>query len=114
MIGDIRRGGLYYAAFPRVGDKLVLVVSWDAINHGMRSPIVCLVTSTVRERSLPTDVPLPGGTAGNDKDSWILCHELATLDAEDLREEIGRVPAALIVQVEEALRHALDLPQPRS
>jgi mRNA-degrading endonuclease toxin of MazEF toxin-antitoxin module len=113
LIGEIRRGGLYYAEFPDVGDKVVLVVSWDAINHGMRSPIVCLVTSTVRERSLPTDVALPRGTAGNDKDSWILCHELATLDAEDLREEVGRLPAAWIVQVEDALRYALDLPQPQ-
>lgn len=112
MIGDVVRGRLYYVDFPGAGDKMVLVVSWDAINDGMRSPIVCLVTSTARERSLPTDVPLPSGVAGNDKDSWILCHEIATLDAEDFRREIGRIPPTLLVQVEQALRRALDLPQP--
>lgn len=112
MIGAIVRGGLYFADFPGVRDKRVLVVSWNAINDGMRSPIVCLVTSNPRERSLPTDVPLAAGEAGMDADSWILCHEIATLDAEDFRREIGVLSAPLLVQVESALRQALDLPQP--
>jgi mRNA-degrading endonuclease toxin of MazEF toxin-antitoxin module len=112
VIGEIARGGLYFADLPSVGDKRVLVVSWNAINKGMRSPIVCLVTSTRRERSLPTDVPLAAGEAGMDDDSWILCHEIATLDAEDFRQEIGVLPPPLLVQVETALRQALDLPQP--
>lgn len=112
MIGAIVRGGLYFAAFPDVEDKRVLVVSWDAINHGMRSPIVCLVTAAPRERSLPTNVRVPAGEAGMDEDSWILCHEIATLDAEDFRREVGVLPAPLLVQVEAALRQALDLPQP--
>jgi mRNA-degrading endonuclease toxin of MazEF toxin-antitoxin module len=112
LISDVVRGGLYYADFPGVGDKLVVVVSWHAINRGLRSPIVCLVTSTARERSIPTAVPLPAGAAGNESDSWILCHEIATLDAEDFRRELGRIPPTVLVQVEHALRHALDLPQP--
>jgi len=110
VIGEIVRGGLYFAALPGVGDKRVLVVSWNAINDGLRSPIVCLVTSSRRERSLPTNVPLAAGEAGTTTDSWILCHELATLDAEDIRREIGSLPPPLLVQVEAALRQALDLP----
>jgi len=110
LIGEIVRGGIYDAAFPRVGDKLVLVVSWDAINRGLRSPIVCLVTSTARDRTLPTDVPLPAGAAGNDRDCWILCHELTTLDSTDVRRELGRVPPAVLLQVEHGLQRALDLP----
>lgn len=112
MIGEIVRGGLYFAGLPGVGDKRVLVVSWNAINDGLRSPIVCLVSSAQRERSLPTSVPLAAGEAGMGEDSWILCHEIATLDAEKFRREIGVLPPSLLVQVETALRHALDLPQP--
>lgn len=112
MIGEIVRGGLYLAGLPGVGDKRVLVVSWNAINDGMRSPIVCLVTSTRRERSLPTCVRVAAGEAGMVDDSWVLCHEIATLDADDFRREIGVLPPSLVVQVETALRHALDLPQP--
>ncbi len=110
MIGEIVRGRLYYAGLPGVGDKPMLVVSWNALNLGMRSPIVCLVTSSSRERSLPTHVAIPAGEAGMDQDSWVLCHEIATLDAEDFRREIGVVPGPLLVQVEAALRQALDLP----
>ncbi|HEY5160760.1 MAG TPA: type II toxin-antitoxin system PemK/MazF family toxin [Gaiellaceae bacterium] len=112
MIGEIVRGGLYFAAFPGVGDKRVLIVSWNAINAGLRSPIVCLVTSSRRERPLPTDVPLAADEAGMTDESWILCHEIATLDAEDIRGEIGVLLPPLLVQVEAALRQALDLPQP--
>jgi len=111
VIGEIVRGGLYFADLPGVGDKRVLVVSWNAINDGLRSPIVCLVTSTQRARSLPTDVSVSAGEAGMIEDSWILCHEIATLDAERFRREIGVLPPPLLVQVETALRRALDLPQ---
>ena len=110
MIGEVVRGGIYFAEFPDVGDKRVLVVSWDAINAGMRSPIVCLITKTARPRTLPTDVAIPAGVGGMEQDSWVLCHELATLDAEDFRREIGHLPAPLLVQVEEGLKRALDLP----
>lgn len=112
MIGEIVRGGLYFAGLPGVGDKRVLVVSWNAINAGLRSPIVCLITSTQRARSLPTSVRVAAGEAGMGEDSWILCHEIATLDGETFRSEIGVLPPPLLVQVETALRYALDLPQP--
>jgi mRNA interferase MazF len=106
---EILRGGIYYAAFPVIGDRPVLVLSWDAINAGLRSPIVCQVSTTKRERHLPTFVPLPADAAGLETDSFILCHELATLRAERFRREVGMVPPAILVQVEEALRRALDL-----
>jgi mRNA-degrading endonuclease toxin of MazEF toxin-antitoxin module len=112
VIGKIVRGGLYFADLPGVGDKRVLVVSWNAINDGLRSPIVCLITSTQRARSLPTDVSVSAGEAGMGEDSWILCHEITTLDAERIRDEIGVLPPPLLVQVETALKQALDLPQP--
>ena len=106
---EILRGGIYFAALPGVGDKTVLVLSWDAINAGLRSPIVCQVTTTKRERHLPTFVPLPAGAAGMEADSYILCHELVTLDAERFRREVGMIPPAILVQVEAAVRRALDL-----
>jgi mRNA interferase MazF len=111
LIGEIVRGGIYFADLLEAGDKRVLVVSWNAINHGLRSPIVCLITSNRHTRTLPTDVFIPAGEAGMDEDSWILCHEIATLAAEDFRREISTVPSTLLVEVEAALRRALDLPQ---
>jgi mRNA interferase MazF len=109
LIGEISRGGIYHADWPSVGDKRVVVVSWDAINQTLRSPIVCLVTSRGRERSLPTVVPIPAGDAGMDSDGWVLCHEVAMLDAARFRAEIGVLPPPLLREVELGLRRALDL-----
>jgi len=109
LIGEIRRGGLYYADFGEYGDRTVLVVSWDVINNSLRSPVVCQITISERERNLPTYVLVPAGEGGLGNDSYVLCHEIATLDAEDLRREIGTLPAAYLVQVEAALKRTLDL-----
>jgi mRNA-degrading endonuclease toxin of MazEF toxin-antitoxin module len=106
---ELLRGGIYFAALPGIGDRTVLVLSWDAINAGLRSPIVCQVTTTERERNLPTFVHLPAGQAGIAEDSYILCHELVTLEAEDFRRDVGMIPPSILVQVEAAVRRALDL-----
>jgi mRNA interferase MazF len=106
---EILRGGLYYAHLPGVGDKPVLVVSWNALNLGLRSPVVCRVTRTERERAIPTYVYLSAGEGGLAEDSYVLCHELTTIRAEDLRREIGMLPVPLMRRVELALRRTLDL-----
>jgi mRNA-degrading endonuclease toxin of MazEF toxin-antitoxin module len=109
LITEIVRGGIYYADYG-AGDRTVLVVSWDAINHGMRSPIICQVTKTERERNLPTFVAIPAGEAGLEYDSYVLCHELLTLDLEDFRREVGMLSVPRLIEVEVALRRALDIP----
>jgi mRNA-degrading endonuclease toxin of MazEF toxin-antitoxin module len=109
LITEIVRGGIYYADYG-AGDRTVLVVSWDAINHGMRSPIICQVTKTERERNLPTFVAIPAGEAGLEYDSYVLCHELLTLDLEDFRREVGMLSVPRLLEVEVALRRALDTP----
>jgi mRNA-degrading endonuclease toxin of MazEF toxin-antitoxin module len=109
LITEIVRGGIYDADYG-AGDRTVLVVSWDAINHGMRSPIICQVTKTERERNLPTLVAIPAGEAGLEYDSYVLCHELLTLDLEDFRREVGMLSLPRLLEVEVALRRALDIP----
>lgn len=106
---EIKRGGLYFAHLAEVGDKPVLVVSWNALNAGLRSPVVCRVTRTERERSLPTYVSLLAGEGGLPEASYVLCHELTTIRAEDLRKEIGMLSEGAMQRVERALRRTLDL-----
>lgn len=109
---EIARGGVYYVHLPGVGDKPALVVSWNAINDGLRSPIVCQITRAERERRLPTFVRVSGGTAGLSDDCYVLCHELVTLDTGDFRRALGMLPGPQMVRVEEALRRTFDLPSP--
>jgi mRNA-degrading endonuclease toxin of MazEF toxin-antitoxin module len=109
-----RRRGYIYDGFLRdVPDdpKPVLVVSADAVNRGMQ-PIVAQVTTTERRRTLPTHVVLEPGDGGVTQRSWVLCHELATLDDADLAERPWgpMIPHRKLIQVERALMSALDIP----
>jgi len=109
-----RQRGCIYDGFLRdVPDdpKPVLVVSADAVNRGMQA-IVAQVTTTERRRTLPTHVVLEPGEGGVTRQSWILCHELATLDDEDLAERPWgpMIPHHKLIQVERALMSALDIP----
>jgi mRNA-degrading endonuclease toxin of MazEF toxin-antitoxin module len=87
----------------------VLVVSWKAINEGLRSPIVARITSRARERALPTYVPLEAGEAGLPEPSYVLCHDLVTLRESDFRRRSGLLPLGRMLEVERALRQALAL-----
>ena len=109
MIGAIRRGGVYVAQAVEGGERPVVVVSWDSLNGALRKPIVCTVTSTDRERALATAVSVPAGEAGLERDSYVLCHELSTLVAERFRREVGLFSRERMLDIERALRVALDL-----
>jgi mRNA-degrading endonuclease toxin of MazEF toxin-antitoxin module len=109
-----RRRGFIYDGFLRDlpdDPKPVLVVSSDAVNRGLQ-PIVVQVTSTEQARMLPTHVTLEPGEGGVRQRSYVLCHEIATLDDEDLAEEPWgpMIPAPKLVAVERALMTALDIP----
>lgn len=91
--------------------KPVLVVSANAVNRGLQ-PIVAQVTQTERVRALPTYVVLEVGEGGVRARSYVLCHELATLEDSDIGEESWgpMIPLHKLVAVERALMEALDIP----
>jgi mRNA-degrading endonuclease toxin of MazEF toxin-antitoxin module len=109
-----RNRGYIYDGFLRdVPDdpKPVLVISSNAVNRGMQ-PIVAQVTSTERARMLPTYVVLEPGEGGVRERSYVLCHEIATLEDEDIAEDPWgpMIPPQKLVAVERALMEALDIP----
>ena len=61
---------------------------------------------------LPTDVVLEPGEGGVTTRSYVLCHEIATLEDADLSDEPWgpMIPLAKLVAVERALMEALDIP----
>jgi mRNA interferase MazF len=104
-----RRGELYFAELEDIGRKLVLIVSADRVNNAL-APVVCFVTSTQRERSLPTFVTIDPPEGGVWLTSVILCHALVTLDPWRLdAEPLGEVSSDTLTRVDDALARALDL-----
>ena len=104
-----KRGELYFADLEDIGQKLVLVVSPDDVNE-LLNPVVCLVTSTERERSLETYVQIDPPEGGVWKPSTILCHAILTLERWRLAPEaLGSVSATTQESVDECLCSALGI-----
>lgn len=103
-----RRGELYFADLEDIGQKLVLVVSRDEVNERL-NPVVCLVTSTDRERTVPSFVTIDPPEGGVWKPSAILCHALLTIERWRLAPEcLGSVSARTLAAVSERLAWVLD------
>ena len=109
----MKRGDIYWAdLLPRSGSEQrgrrpVVVVSHDAFNQtpGWRSVIIVpLSTSPEQHRRGPTAISLPGGTGGLSKDSRVLCHQVTTLDRAKLTRHVGKVPTALMEELDNGLR----------
>lgn len=115
-----RRRYIYRAHLPELHDtslaepperKRVLVVSWNAVNGGLRQPVCAVITGEERERSLPTYVQLDPreSDGGVERPSFILCHALHTLTERHLdAHPLGHVPGYKMAEVEEAIARALD------
>jgi mRNA interferase MazF len=115
----LKRGEVYWANLaPRSGSEQqgrrpVIVVSHDAFNEvqSWRSVIVAPVsTSSAQLRRGPTAVPPSAGTAGLQRDSVALCHQVTTLDRAKLATWIGTLPEDVVTSIGHGLKHAQDLP----
>jgi mRNA interferase MazF len=114
----MKRGEIYWAdLIPRSGSEQAgrrpaIILSHDAFNQtpGWKSIIVVPIsTSASQSNRGPTVVALPSGSAGLTKTSFAVCHQITTLDRAKLTKKIGALPPALLRDVEEALKAALDL-----
>jgi len=104
------RGAVWFVEVPGVGDKPALIVSWQPIQQALHSAIVARITSAGKKRSLPTAIPLESGEAGLERPSFVLCHDLFTIERERFRRFSGLVSTRRMIDVEAGLRRALDLP----
>jgi mRNA interferase MazF len=103
------RGAVWFLDIPDVGDKPALIVSWQPIQDALDAAIVARITSAEKKRSLPTAVALEAGEAGLQRPGYVLCHELFTVDRDRFRRHSGSLAPSRLLEVEDALRRALDL-----
>jgi mRNA-degrading endonuclease toxin of MazEF toxin-antitoxin module len=97
------RGAVWTARLPGVGPKPVVIVSDRAVTLALH-PIVARITSVERQRAVPTAVAIePGEVDGLAERSYVLCHDLATLNDGDLVERLGAVPIQRLLDIENRL-----------
>jgi len=92
-----------------VGDKPALIVSWQPVHEGLDAAIVARITSVEKRRTLPTTVPLSAGEGGLDRAGFVLCHDLFTIDRARFRRYSGLLAPPTLLEIDKALRRALDL-----
>ena len=90
----------------------MIVVSHDGFNEAptWRSVIVVPVsTSETQARRGPTAVLMASGAGGLQAPSVALCHQVTTLDRAKLSQRLGMLPRAVLIELQDGLRAALDL-----
>jgi mRNA interferase MazF len=106
---SFRRGAVWFVDIPGVGDKPALIVSWQPIQDALKAAVVARITSVAKTRSLPTAVALDAGEGGLEQPGYVLCHDLFTIDRDLFRRHMGSLSPSRLLDVEDALRRALDL-----
>lgn len=94
------------------GRRPVIVVSHDGFNEtpSWRSVIIVpMSTFESQARPGPTAVEIARGTEGIRKPGVALCHQVMTLDRSKLTTRIGVLPDAVVEEVDNGLRAALNL-----
>lgn len=105
----LARGSIWFVEIPGVGDRPALVVSWQPVQQALGAAIVARITSIDKQRTLPTAVRLGAGEAGLDRPGFVLCHDLFTIEESSFRRESGLLSAGRLIEIEGALKRALDL-----
>lgn len=101
------RGHLYWADIG-FGRKPWLVVSENGRNRRLDSLLAVRVTTTMKTAFLPSHVLLPPGESLT---GVVRCDDIEQLAADELRGFAGALSRPTMVEVNEALRVALALPE---
>ena len=109
----MKRGDIYRADLDPVvgseqgGVRPVLIIQNDRGNLHSPTVIVAAITSRTHKAKLPIHVALPGAACGLKQDSVALLEQLRTLEKARLSKYLGRAPAQVMAQVDEALAWSL-------
>ncbi len=113
----VKRGDIFYADLSPVvgseqgGTRPVLIVQNDMGNRHSPTVIAAAITSQMNKAKLPTHIELTGRNVGLTKDSVVLLEQIRTIDKRRLREHMGRLDAAMMNQVDNAIVVSFGLPK---
>jgi mRNA interferase MazF len=116
----MNRGDVVIVPFPfqdRPGEKIrpAVVVQGDAENRRLANTILAMITGNLADAGQPTtvlvDPATPDGSGcGLSGRSLVKCYNLATVRQRRVLHVIGHLSAAVMQQVNAALKVALELP----
>ena len=119
---NVKRGDIYYADLsPVVGSEQgglrpVLIIQNDVGNRYSPTVIAAAITSRLSKAKLPTHIDVARSATvdseslGLARDSVILLEQIRTLDKRRLKERIGELPPATMLQVNRAILISLGFP----
>jgi mRNA interferase MazF len=88
----------------------VLVIQADPYNASrLNTTLAAVITSNTGLAAMPGNVFIPAASSGLPKDSVVNVAALVTLDKNDLDDEVGHLPPALMSDVDRGLRRVLGL-----
>jgi mRNA-degrading endonuclease toxin of MazEF toxin-antitoxin module len=103
------RGDVWTVQLPNLGLKPAVIVSDLTVSIALR-PIVARITSVERARSVPSTVALAAGEVeGLPEQSYVLCHDLTTVEEDGMGKQIGAVPRERLIEIEDRLAFVFGL-----
>ncbi|MBP3344878.1 MAG: type II toxin-antitoxin system PemK/MazF family toxin [Clostridia bacterium] len=109
MIGQIKRGEIYYADLSPVvgseqgGVRPVLIVQNDIGNKFSPTVIVSAITSQLGKAKLPTHIELSADEYNLPKNSVALLEQIRTLDKRRLQQKVTQLSPLKMREVDRAL-----------
>ena len=114
---EVHRGEVFYADLSPVvgseqgGVRPVLIVQNEIGNRHSPTVIAAAITSRLDKARLPTHINIRAADTGLAKDSVVLLEQIRTIDKRRLREHMGRLDAAMMNQVDNAIAVSFGLPK---
>jgi mRNA interferase MazF len=93
----------------QAGVPPVAVVQTDRANPYSPHTIIIPFPTRIRQRLLPSHVVVPAGEGGLAQDSVALAKQIRVIDNSRLIRQLGTLPAARMIEVDDALRAILEL-----
>ena len=114
----MKRGDIYWANLkPRsgseqTGHRPVIIISHDIFNSTDKWRSIIIVPMSISQKQLkrgPTVIHLAKNETNLKQDSYILCHQVTTLDRSKLTRYIGTLSAHTLKELEQGLCIALGI-----
>ena len=99
----VKRGDMFYADLSPVigseqgGIRPVLIIQNDVGNKYSPTVIAAAITSQTSKNKLPTHIEIDSKTYGLKSDSVVLAEQIRTIDKSRLKEKIGHITDAEIM-----------------